>query len=153
MDNILICLLNINISVSVILAFRASYWGWKFLNNIWIQEPEKAREYGIPSDSPFGSIELIAAIYSKEPCTVPELESFRTKTRKAGNHVFLSLVPFFLIILGFVIPRFLNSTPSNDMSKIDWKILATVSCVFMISITTIAYVYYLRRRKGTRNKN
>ncbi len=155
MDIVLHWLLAIDLLCLVFFGFRSLYWGWKFMNTIWIEDPDKAREYGIPPEGLSGSVEMGAAVWSKDPCADPKLERLRQRARKTGAQTMICLILIPLIVLGYIIPSAVNA-------EIDFRLLvknasaelllvaAGALCVFAISI--IAMVCVTRSRRAARER-
>ena len=70
------------------------------MNTIWIEDPDKAREYGIPPEGLSGSVEMGAAVWSKDPCADPKLERLRQRAPKTGAQTMICLILIPLIVLG-----------------------------------------------------
>jgi len=155
MDAILIPVLVVDLAVFVAFSIRSIYWGWAFQNAIWIKEAEQARRYGIPPDGMSGSLEFRHAVYSKEKCANPEVESLRMKARQSGKPCFISLILFPFIILGFILPRVMKAGNSFVALEVrsegfDWTAIAVFFLVLAISTTVMIYI--TKQRKKRRSK-
>ena len=95
-----------NFVLICILGARALYLGWKFMNQVWLKEPEKSKELGFPPDAFFGSVDTIKGWWSKVKFDDPELELLRSRSKRAAICLLISWIPPVLVLVFFTMKLF-----------------------------------------------
>ena len=152
MDKVLHWLLGFDVFLLIVFSVRSLYWCGRFVRTIWIEDPDKAREYGIGPERLCGPIDIGGAIYSKDQCGDEELERLRQKARRSQNTVLALLLPFPFIVSGIIIPRIakadvdLLSLIRNASGEL---FLVTLGgfLIFAVIITVIVFVRRLQIKK------
>lgn len=89
LDNLFLC----NFVLTAILGVRAVYLGRKFMNQVWLKEPENSRELGFPPDGSYGSLDTMKGWWSKVTFDDPELQQLRIRSKRAAIYCLISWVP------------------------------------------------------------
>lgn len=86
-------LLMWDVVIMCVLGARAVYLGRKFMNQVWLKEPEKSKELGFPPDGFCGSVDTMKGWWAKVKFDDAELERLRIRSKRAAICFLIAWIP------------------------------------------------------------